>query len=246
MGIKTRLAAGTASLALLAGGSLAVMGAGTATAATPSCWHFCADLFVQKLGPSWLLDNSGQHLTAGNQQMLWGASNNDPAEDYTYDSPGESMGAPFITLGKLAKEDPAAVPPALLPSFRNDYVIQIEASPFGQNSSMCVGTWPGQTAQAAFKVRLEPCGQPNTLWIADEAHKVPDFRSNLPGIGHFDFPLIAGETNSLSDPLVMNYPGNSFPNDNPHPWIVVQPESNYANGQVFNNQEIGGRLGPVS
>ena len=84
--------------------------------------------------------------------------------------------------------------------------------------------------------------QTNTLWVIDEAHPVTDHRSTVGS----DYPLIAGETNSLSDPLVINYPGNSYPTDIPHPWIVVQPESNYANGAVYNNQEIGVRPGPVS
>ena len=231
MSIKTRIAAGAATFAVV-GGGLGMAGTLTASAATPPCSGDCAQLFSQKYGPQYVTDVYQARAAAGQPVILFQASNSDPAEDFS-----------FSFLGSVHSfyHDHGLVSPQFDHTYGGDQTVEIQYSPYGLNSNFCLSTWPGETAQPGFKVRLEPCGQyANSLFAADIRNGVRDHRSVL----GFDVPLINGATNSFSNPVVLNYPAGN-PTDMPRPQLNVQPEKNYSGGATFDNQEWGVQGSPV-
>jgi hypothetical protein len=234
MSFKVKLAVGTATFAMV-GGGLGVAGALTASAATPSCGQHCISLFTQKYGPQYLVDVYQQRAVAGNESILFQSSNSDPALDFTLMFSG-TVGSYYNRYGLVSA--------AFAHTYRDDPAFEFQYSPYGVNSNFCLSTWPGEAPQPGYKVRLESCGQySNTLWAADLENQVKDRRGNA--FDSNDAPLINGATNSFSSPEVLNYPAGN-PTDMPRPVLNVQPENTYSNGDVFDNQEWGGIIGPVS
>ncbi len=94
MSIKSKVLASAATLALVGGVTTAgVLGSATAgNAATPSCGRGCADIFSQEYGhhsdPGFLLDVFQQKVKVNQPVILYRASNNDPAEDFTLTDAG--------------------------------------------------------------------------------------------------------------------------------------------------------------
>ena len=64
----------------------------------------------------------------------------------------------------------------------------------------------------------------------------------MPDHGYAFF--INGATDSISNPLVLNYPAGN-PIDRPRPWLNVQPLHAYANGTVLANQQWRAMPGPM-
>jgi len=218
MSFKAKIAAGAATFALV-GGGLGMVSTLSASAATPSCGHNCDSYYTQKYHSTYVLDVLHGWASAGNEIILFQRSNSDPAEDFVTTDLG--------TVGSFYSHNRNLISPGFDQAYHNEEAIEIQYEPSGRNSNFCVGTWPGQTAQSGWKVRLETCGQTSTIWAVDTKDQ-PHY--------HGYTPLVTGTDTNFSNPLVLNYPAGN-PTDYPRPWLNVQPLSNYSNGDVYDNQE---------
>ena len=90
MSIKSKVLATAATLALVGGAG--AMSTVSASAATPSCGHFCVDIFSRDFGthasPNFALDTLRQGEKVGQPQILFRTANFDPALDYTFSYQG--------------------------------------------------------------------------------------------------------------------------------------------------------------
>jgi hypothetical protein len=148
MSVKARIAVGVATAGLVAGG-LGMAGTLTASAATPNCGASCANIFSQKYGSRYLLDIWQGKAAVGTPVILFQKSNGDPAEDFVVRNYGTVEG--FYRHHGL-------VTPQFAYTYAADGAYEIQDEPYGLNSNMCVSTWPAETPEAGFKVRLESCG----------------------------------------------------------------------------------------
>jgi hypothetical protein len=224
MSVKAKLAAGAATFVMV-GGGLGMASTLTASAATPACGSHCISLYTQKFGTHYFVDVYQQRAAAGQESILFQASNSDPALDFTYAYEGTVNS--FYHHYKL-------VTAAFAHTYGSDPAFEFQYSPYGVNSNFCLSTWPGVAPQSGYKVRLESCGQySNSLFAADEANASGKY-----------VPLINGATNSFSNPEVLNYPAGN-PTDMPRPVLNVQPENSYSNGTVFDNQMWAAKVGVI-
>ena len=89
--------------------------------------------------------------------------------------------------------------------FPNDPAFELEYTPFGVGSGLCVGV--ASTAVQGTKVSLQPCGASSkTVWIVDTLDTT---------IRHGYVPLINGSDTNFSHPYVLTYPKNAYPTDKP-------------------------------
>ena len=227
MSFMAKIAAGAATLAL-AGSGLGMVGTQSASAKTPSCGG-CTNWYTQKFGPAFVLDDLYGQVSAGNAVILFQASNSDPAEDFVtgYLGPVDS----FYDHHHHHNHN-YLISPGFEQAYGHDEAIEIRYEPLGADSDLCVGTWPGEVAQAGFKIRLEACGQASTLFAIDEADASGDYT-----------PLITGTDTNYSSPLVLNYPAG-HPTDLPRPWLTVEPLSTVSN-MVSNSQLWKASMTPV-
>lgn len=239
MSVKAKIAAGAATFGLV-GGGLAMAGTMTASAATPNCGNTCAQIFSQKYGPQYLVDVYQARSATGTPVILFQRSNSDPAEDFVIVDEG-NVNSFYRHYGLVSG--------AFAHTYRNDEAYEVQYEPYGLNSNFCLSTWPGETPQAGYLVRLESCGQySNSIWAADtDGNTLPmgsSVTNDRRSTGGFfspkgtDVALINGATNSFSNPLVLNYPAGN-PTDMPRPQLNVQPEKQYSGGVTFDNQEWG-------
>jgi hypothetical protein len=228
MSIKSKIfatATATAATLTMAGG-LGAAGTLTANAATPSCGHRCIDIFSREFGthkhPAFVLDVLQGKAKAGQPIILWSASNHDAAQDFTISFQG--------TVHQFFKAGLASA--ALDLHYANDTAYEIQYTPNGVDSNMCVGV--GSTAANGTPVALEPCGaSARTVWAVDS-------RDTIRG---FYVPLINGSDTSFSHPFVLNYPGGVLPTSTPRPQLTTWNLSTYSNGTVFDNQMWGANFG---
>ena len=212
----------------LVGGAAATLASGPANAATPSCGHRCVNLFSKKFSdvlttkPGFVLDVLRQGAKVGQPIIMFQSSNSDPAEDFTVSLQGTV--SQFVTAGLAS--------PALALHYGGDAALEIEYSPNGVDSGLCVGIaalTPGNNT----KVSLEPCGvSARTVWVTDV--------QNIQRGGVFTFPfvpLINGADTNFSHPYVLTYPQNGNPNDKPRPQLVTQTLHQFSRGQVYDNQQ---------
>jgi hypothetical protein len=225
MSIKSKVIAASATLALV--GGVSMVGTLSASAATPSCGHRCIDLFSREFGthrsPAFVLDVWRQGKNVGQPVILYQASNSDPAEDFTISVQGTVHD--FYEAGLVTA--------ALNLHYSNFEAYEIEYSPLGVASGLCVGV--GSTPGDGTPVALEQCGvSSKTLWIADSYDTIAG--------GYV--PLINGADTNFSHPYVLNYPGNgAYPTDVPRPQLDTWTLSKYSNGTVFDNQLWGADFG---
>jgi hypothetical protein len=258
MSIKSKVFAATAALTLV--GGAAAMGATAASAATPSCGQggsqVCINFFSRDFGthqnPQFLLDVLRQGEKVGQPIILFQQSNNDPAEDFTISNQGlvsdfatALLVSPAVALhyggaGCQVAVGATGVCSLKYPDF---YAYEIQYSPFGVDSGLCVGV--GTTAAAGTKVALEPCGvSSKTIWIEDW--------SNAAGIRNNYVPLINGSDTNFSRPFVMTYPSASYPTDKPRAQIVTENLTGFSNPGLHNptgvnsNQLWGFNTGPAN
>ena len=215
MSFMAKIAAGAATLAL-AGGGLGMAGPLSAGAATSSCGANCTSWYTQKFGPAFVLDVLHGRPTTGNAVILFQSSNDDRAEDFVTDYLG--------TVDSFYGDHRHLISPGFDQAYGDDEAIEIRYEPLGADSDLCVGTWPGEVAQAGFKIRLEACGQASTLFAIDEADVSGDYT-----------PLITGTDTNFSTPLVLTYPAG-HPTDLPRPWLNVEPLNTFSDGTVFDSQ----------
>ena len=241
MSFKSKMLAGAATLALI--GGVGTAGALSASAATPSCGRNCIDIFSRAFGthrtPNFVLDVLRQGAKVGQPIILFRTSNTDPAEDIVPSIQGTV--SDFLAAGLVstavalhygggqacasldAKGNCVASP--------DDPAIELEYSPFGVDSGLCVGV--AATATAHEGVTLQPCGvSAKTVWIIDSNDSPATIRGGY-------VPLINGSDTNFSHPFVLTYPGNGFPTDKPRPQLFTANLTGFSHG-------IGTPIGSVN
>ena len=117
-----------------------------------------ADLYTKKFGPRFLLDTFQGTAAAGQEVILFQASNSDPAEDWVI-----GLG----TVGSFYRHHRHLIKPGFDQAYGRLNAYEFQYEPLGVNSGFCASTWPGVVAQPGYKVRLETCGQySNSIWAA--------------------------------------------------------------------------------
>jgi hypothetical protein len=249
MSIKSKVLATAATLTLV-GGVLAAstLTAAPAKAATGSCDNTlssanCIDIFNKQFGESFFMDVYRQGAKVGQPIILFRASNNDPALDFTFDFQGPV--SELATLGLVS--------PLVTLHYATKVAWEFEYAPFGVNSGLCAGV--AATPFNGEGVTLQPCGfTGKTIWI--EANSQCTAQNPLTGacIGKGDFssliagaftPLISGGTTTFTHPQVLTYPQNGFPTDLPRPQLSVHSLQKFSSGTVFTNQEWNADFGQV-
>jgi hypothetical protein len=178
MSIKSKVLATAATLALVGGvGTAGVLGAGAANAATPSCGNFCLDVFSPLFGTyghsqsGFTMDVWRQHIKIGQPIILFRSSQYDPAEDFQaeYDGLVSNFASAGLVSANVALHYGGGANCAPLTSSQpcaDDPAFEIEYSPYGVDSGLCVGL--ASTASQEEGVTLQNCGvSSKTVWIAD-------------------------------------------------------------------------------
>jgi len=232
-------------------GGLGAAGAPTANAATPPCGHHCIDIFSREFGthhtPNFVLDVWRQGAKVGQPIILFRTSNTDPAEDinasfsgFTSDFFGAGLVSSAVELHYGAGLGLSTTPPGGN-GFPNDPAFELEYTPFGVGSGLCVGV--ASTAVQGTKVSLQPCGASSkTVWIVDTGDSVT--------INHGYVPLVNGSDTNFSHPFVLTYPKNGFPTDKPRPQLITQNLTGFTGnflvpilGTINDNQLWGADFG---
>lgn len=186
-----------------------------ASAATAPCGFSCVSLYTRDWGHHYILDVLNAKARIGQPVILFNGSNHDGAEDFTYSFQGRVDD--FYSLGLVS--------PQVELHYRFDPAFEIEYSPYGVNSNLCVGV--GTVARNGTPVSLQPCGATSmTVWIADVRH-------------HHGFytPLINGSDVNFSHPYVLTYPSTGpAPWDRPRPQLITWNETTFSHGNVYDNQ----------
>jgi hypothetical protein len=253
MSIKSKVYAAAATLTLVGGvGAVGAFAAGTASAATPSCGNFCANIFSREYGthnsPNFVVDSLRQGSNTGQPVILYRASSFDPAEDFSAEFNGTTsdfyaagMVSPAVALHYGCTVGPFPNCDAGI----DDPAFEIEYAPYGVESGMCIGV--GTVAAQGTKVALEPCGASSkTVWIADIADSPSTIRTGY-------VPLINGSDTNFSHPFVLTYPKNGYPTDRPRPQLTTTNLTGFTQtvhgipgpelGTVDDNQLWGADLG---
>ena len=210
MSIKSKVLAAAATLTLVGGvGMAGVLTAGPAMAGTPSCGGFCVNTFNQDIGPGFVVDVLKQGEKVGQPIILFRTTNFDPAEDWNMAFQGtvnDFFKAGLVSAAVNLHYGGGAV------GFPNLAAFEIEYSPFGVNSGLCMGV--AATAAQGEGVTLQPCGvSAKTVWIIDFLDNSLNQTSGL--------PLINGSDTNFSHPFVLTYPPSAFPTDKPRPQLTV-------------------------
>ena len=163
-----------------------------------------------------------QSARVGQPIILYRTSNTDLAEDFTISFQGTV--ADFFAAGLVSA--------ALDLHYAKDWAYEIQYSPNGVGSGLCVGV--GSTAVNLTPVSLQPCGaSAKTVWVVDSANTIKGFY----------VPLINGSDTNFSHPYVLHYPGNGYPTDVPRPQLNTYTLQTYSNGTVFDNEMWGANFG---
>jgi hypothetical protein len=206
MSIKSKVLGGTAALAVMAGG-LGVAGAVTAHAATPSCGSRCVALTNPALGG--VTDVYKRTAKVGQAVITWGATNYDPAEDFTFAAQG--------TVHQFYKAGLASS--ALNLHYSKDLAFEIQYTPYGVDTGLCIGT--GSVAGNGTKVTLQPCGNSSkTLWVFDKADA--SWSGSAPVS-----PLINGSDQNFATPYVLTDSNGS---------LVTRTLNKFSNGTIVDSQ----------
>lgn len=226
MSFKSRVFAAAATLTLV--GATAATGAMTANAATPSCGKNCIDLYSRLFGshkdPQFVFDVKGASQSVGAPIILWQESNSDRAEDFTISHQGTVHD--FYLAGLVSA--------ALNLHYHSLEAYEIQYSPYGAESGLCIGT--GSTAADGTKVTLEPCGESSkTIWVVDSFSKIKGFY----------VPLINGSDVNFSNPYVLNYPSGGYPTDNPRPELQTWTLQKFSNGATADNELFSANFGTL-
>ena len=249
MGLKSKVFAAAATLTLV--GGVSTVGMLSAGAATPSCGHFCVDIFSRQFGthrsPNFVLDVWRQGAKVGQPIILFRTSNTDPAEDINASFQGQTsdfFGAGLVSAAVELHYGAGLGLPTTGPKgngFPNDPAFELEYTPFGVGSGLCVGV--AATAVQGSKVSLQPCGASSkTVWIVDTGDSVT--------IRHGYVPLINGSDTNFSHPFVLTYPSNGYPTDKPRPQLTTNNLTGFTGnflipilGTINDNQLWGADFG---
>ena len=172
--------------------------------------------------PGFVLDVLRQGAKVGQPIIMFQSSNADPAEDFTVSLQGtvnEFAGAGLLPSGALTLH------------YGDDIAWEIEYSPNGVDSGLCVGI-------AGLTAANNDQGHPSALRRVGQ-DRVDHGRPEHPARRRFTFPfvpLINGAGTNFSHPYVLTYPQNGNPNDKPRPQLVTQTLHQFSRGQVYDNQ----------
>lgn len=212
MSIKSKVLAGAAAVGVIVSG--VGVAAATANASTPSCGHECINIYSAVWGSRNPLDVYKQSATVGNKIILFRKSTSDPGQDFTPTFQGTT--SDFFAL--------SLVSPQVELHYANDPAFEVEYTPFGAGTNLCVGV--GSTARNGTAVTLQPCGvSSKTVWIVDLAKEHRGFA-----------PLINGSDTNFSHPYVLTYRGGAAPTDMPRPGLFTWEETGFSRGQVNDTQ----------
>ena len=218
MSFKSKVLAAAATLTMVGGvGTMGVLTAGTAGAATPSCGPACVNIFSRDFGtfrhPNFTADVLRQGSKVGQPVILFKTSNSDPALDWSLSFQGHVSDLCAVQLvsaltclhyGGIGHINATTTYPDL-PAW------EVEYAPFGVDSGLCMGV--AATASQNEGVSLQPCGvSGKTIWIGDTLDT--NFR--------FYVPVINGSNTNFSHPFVLTYPNNAYPTDKPRAQITVR------------------------
>jgi hypothetical protein len=220
MSFKAKVLAAAATLTMVGGvGTAGVLGAATASAATPSCGPACINIFSRDFGtfrsPNFTVDVLRQGSRVGQPVILFKTSNSDPALDWTLSFQGHTsdLCAVGLVSALTCLHYGSATTGRDLPAW------EVEYSPFGVDSGLCMGV--AATASQNENVSLQPCGvSGKTIWILG-------IRTVL---GFGTAPLINGSNTNFSHPFVLTYPNNGYPTDKPRPQLQVRNITGFAAG----------------
>ena len=214
-------------------GGVSAAGALTAGAATPSCGPDCIDAFSYQFGthhtPNYVLDVYQQAEKVGQKVILYRASNDDPAEDFTAAYQGQvsdfyaaglvSAAVELHYGGGITSIEPGG------DGFPDLYAWELQYTPYGVDSGLCVGV--GSTPVSGEKVTLQPCGvTANTVLITDT--------ENAAGWSDDYVPVIIGSDTNFSQPFVVDYPHDGYPTDSPRPQLYVDNLTGFSQGSILN------------
>jgi hypothetical protein len=230
MSFMAKIAAGAATLALT-GGGLGIAGTLSASAETSSC-HHCDNWYTQKFGPADVLDALHGQASIGNGVILFQASRSDPGEDFVTDE----LGPVGSLSGQHGHHGHYRISRRFAQAYGSDDAIEIRYVPRGRDSGLCIGTWPGQDAQPGFKIRLETCGETNTL-LVKPAPPAPPHPGHAGNDGARYTALITGTDTDFDHPLVLNYPRGN-PTDMPRPWLDVEPQITGSHHRTANEGQM--------
>jgi hypothetical protein len=260
MSFKSKAIAAAATVTLVGGMSTASML--PAHAATPSCGPTCIDVFSRLFGthhhPNFVMDVWRQGAKVNQPIILFRASDIDPAEDFNASFQGsvdDFFAAGLVSAavelhygGQKGIPGPDPKHPVTVPghggvNFFNDPAFELEYTPFGVGSGLCVGV--ATTAAAGTKVSLQPCGvSGKTVWIVDTIDH---------GLTAGFVPLVNGSDTNFSHPFVLTYPANGYPTDIPRPQMTTQNLTGFTGsflvpvlGTVNDNQLWSARLGVLN
>jgi hypothetical protein len=228
MGLKSKVFAAAATLTLV--GGVSTVGMLSAAAATPSCGGNCIDIFSRAFGthrtPNFVLDVWRQGAKVGQPIILFRTSNTDPAEDIVPSVQG--LTSEFNAAGLVSNA--VALHYGCAGQFGanscsvgvDDPAIELEYSPFGVDSGLCVGV--ATVAAQGTKVSLQPCGvSSKTVWIVDTNDSPATLNRGY-------VPLINGSDTNFSHPFVLTYPSNGFPTDRPRPQLFTTNLTGFSHG----------------
>ena len=237
MSFKSKVLAAAATLTMVGGvGTMGVLTAGTAGAATPSCGPACINIFSRDFGtfrhPNFTVDVLRQGAKVGQPIILFKTSNSDPALDWSLSFQGHT--SDFCAAGLVsaltclhyggagtiipAHTTPAGVAVAAV-KYPDLPAWEVEYAPFGVDSGLCMGV--AATASQNEGVSLQPCGvSGRTVWIGDSTDN-PFSRY---------VPVINGSNTNFSHPFVLTYPANGYPTDKPRPQIQVRNLTGFTQG----------------
>jgi len=211
MSIKSKVFAAAATLTLV--GGVTAVGAMSASAATPSAGPTAIDIFSYEFGhhssPNFVVDVYQQGAKVGQPIILFRTSDTDPAEDFNASFQG--LTSDFFAAGLVS----AAVDlhyGAGATGFPDDPAFEIEYTPYGVGSGLCVGV--AATAVQGSKVSLQPCGvSSKTVWITDTGDSTT--------VANGYVPLVNGSDTNFSHPFVLTYPVSGYPTDKPRPQLTT-------------------------
>jgi hypothetical protein len=238
MSVKSKVFAATAALTLV--GGVGAISAVSASAATPSCGHSCIDLFNRQFSshtnPSFVQDVFKQGERVGQPIILFRQSNADPAEDFTVSYQGQV--SDFYAAGLVSSSldlhygggcevyDVGSSTCDI--NYPDDFAFEVEYSPYGVDSGLCVGT--AATASANTPVSLQPCGvTAKTVFVQDV--------DNATGFVDSYAPYISGSDTNFSHPYVLDYPHNGYPTDSPRPQLITNELQLNAHHDIVNDTQ---------
>ena len=265
MSIKSKVLATAATLALVGGvGTAGVLGtaATAANAATPSCGSTCVDIFSQEFGhhkdPGYILDVFQQHVRIGQPIILYRSSNNDPAEDFRLEFQGtvadfyaaamvsSALALHYGCLTTLGNSGIGNFPDCFgFDEDFNDPAFEIEYTPDGVDSGLCVGVASHRDAGGG----REPAG---VRRVVEDGLGRGHLRPPIESFFQHYYPLINGSDTNFSQPYVLTYPQSGYPTDKPRPVLQVDNLSGYTTGfppilnypSIDDNQMWGADFGP--